>query len=193
MELSVENGEKPDFFVQIQKIYEIKEQAGGINDLFYEFAEPHLQFLSSHLKISLPGTALLAILVNLYSGDSISITRLAKNLKCKLIEVIAYFDEFETLEQKGLLHIIRQDDDLRENIYNNGSRREIEFELMFNTINELRKGNFTDPDAAKNLSIDKFLVHLERLCEDRIQRRQSYNNTKKVMQNLLGITNTLLL
>ncbi|MCL2128747.1 MAG: ATP-binding protein [Treponema sp.] len=171
---------KPDIFFHIIKIDEIAKQAGGLNDLFYEFSESHLQFLSAHLQTSKLGTALLAVLVNLYNGDRISITRLAKYLDCKLIEVLTYMDEFEVLEQKGLLHIIRDSEDFRGFDHN-----ELSFELRYNTIDELRKGNFTDPDSAKNLSIEKFFIHLERLCEEIVQRRQSYDNAIKVMLNLL--------
>ena len=180
MEIDVKNDVKLDFFSQIKKIHDIAEQARGLDDLFYEFAEPHLKFLSKHLNISIVGTALLAILVYIYNGDKIKISKFAKYLECPLIEVIAYFDELEILEQKGLIHIIRDDEDFRS--YDRG---EIAFELRFNTINELRKGNFIDPDSIKNLSINEFFRHLEHLCEERVQHRISYNNTKMVMQNLL--------
>src|SRR5215469_13240249 len=92
LEIDNRNGAKPDFFSQIKSIDEIARQAGGINDLFDEFAQPHLQFLGKHLKTSQTGTALLAILVNLYNGDRISITKLAEYLHCKIIDVMSYFD-----------------------------------------------------------------------------------------------------
>jgi len=180
-ETQEENGDKPDFFFHVRKIDEIATQAGGINDLFYEFAGPHLQFLSSKLQTSLVGTALLSILVSLYNGNKITITEFAKYLKCKVIEVIPFFDEFENLEQKGLLHIVRE----KENFLGLSCDYEISFNLLFHTINELRKGNYTDPEAVKNLSIDTFFIHLERLCEDRVQHRKSYENTIKAMLNLL--------
>ena len=56
--------------------------------------------------------------------------------------------------------------------------------LIQSTINALRKENFVDPDTVKNLSIDEFFVHLERLCEERVRKRQSYENTIRVMLNL---------
>ena len=45
--------DKNDFLSNLYEIAEIFEQADGVNDLFYEFARPHLEFLSRHLTCRL--------------------------------------------------------------------------------------------------------------------------------------------
>jgi hypothetical protein len=46
-----QGGEKIDYFGHISEIGEIISQAGGMNDLFWEFAEPHLDVLSGYFQL----------------------------------------------------------------------------------------------------------------------------------------------
>ena len=175
-----------NLFSHISKIDEIAKQAGGINDLFYEFANPHLICISKYTQTNIIETALLSILVNLYNGDDISISRLAAFLKCNILNVLSYMDEFENLEQKGLVRIIREKRDF------NWTQNELSFDIRLETIEALRKGNFSDLNNAINLTIEDFFKHIERLFEECVQRRQTYDNTKKAMHNLLRNNNHLI-
>lgn len=170
---------KPDFFSHICKIDDIVKQAGGINDLFYEFAEPHLTYIGNYLQTNITQTALLSILVNLYNGDDIPVSKFADYLKCKIINILSYLDEFEILEQKGLIRVLRENDDCRWN------QNELSFDIRFETIDLLRKGEFIDFSSATDLKIDDLFKHLERIYEDRVQHRQPIKNTKKALLNLL--------
>ena len=175
-------------FEHIDKIGEICCQAGGVNDLFYEFAKPHLDYLCRHLQLSKTGSALFAVMINLFDGDEIPITKLTKHLNCKLLDVLTYIDEFEILEQRGLVHIFRE----KEDFGGYRDRKKLSFELRFNTIDNLRKGSYENLFAYKNLTIEKFFLELERIFKECVHKRQSYSNTILVMNNLLNENNHLL-
>jgi hypothetical protein len=172
--------DKIDFFVLFNKIDEIIKQAGGLNDLFFEFAGEYLESISINLCISQTEAALFAILCNLYDGDHIRLYQIKNYLKCKNIEVLSHMDEFEKLEQKKLIHINRANEDFRS--YDN----ELSFKLRLLTIEALRKGHYTDLCISKNLSINEFFRHIGHLCRERVQKRQSNENTKKLMNDLLN-------
>nr|AGS53927.1 cell division protein FtsH [uncultured bacterium contig00087] len=176
-----EENQKTDFFTHINEIGSIAKQAGGINDLFYEFAMPHLEYLQNRLSTNQIQTVLFACLIYLYNGDKITITRLANFMNYAVFKVLVYLNEFEILEQKRLLHIKREKEDYRYS----GGHEQISFELRFTTIDALRKGYYSESAFSQQLSIEKFFVQVERLCEERVQRRQSYPNTIKNMRNLL--------
>jgi hypothetical protein len=175
-----QNGKKTDYFSHIGAIGEIISQAGGMNDLFWEFAEPHLDVLSGYLQMEKTTTALLAVLVNLYNGRDIEITRIANYLKLKLIEVIQFIDEFEKLEQRELIMICRE---RHGPLYS--SSEMLEIKLKFMTIEVLKKGNFHEIFQHKNLSIDRFFMQLDRFYEDNIHERVSYKNTHRKVMDLL--------
>jgi hypothetical protein len=175
-----QGGEKIDYFGHIGEIGEIINQAGGMNDLFWEFAEPHLDVLSGYLQMEKTTAALLAVLVNLYNGRDIQITRIADFLKLKLIKVIQLMDEFEKLEQRELILICREQHGGR--AYSGDL---LTIKLQFKTIEALKRGNFHDLFQNKNLSIDQFFTSLERLYENRVQDRISYQNTIRKMTDLL--------
>ena len=179
LEAEEENRGKIDFITPIREIGKIMEQAGGLSDLFFDFARPHLELLCDHLRISQTAAALFASLVNIYDG-TIPRHEFAEYLKCDLIEVYLYLDELEVLEQRGLIHIVRDNEDFRKFVTN-----KLSFELRVAAIDALRKGSFKGLFFPKNLSIEDFFIQLESLCEGRIQRRQSYGNTIKTMQALL--------
>jgi hypothetical protein len=168
-------GIKPDFLSCIRDIGEIATQAGGLNDLFFEFAGTHLDFLCDNLQISRTGAALYAILINLYDGNHVTIVRLASYMHLKCIEVMSYMDELEILEQKGLIYIKSGDEDRHSHFDRYGGK--IAFDPRFSTIDALRKGDFQVLFTAKNLPIDKFFVQLGILYEDCKNSRQSYKNT----------------
>ena len=54
-----------EFFLKIKKISEINKQAGGLNDLFFEFAKLYLKYLCNILGVSPVGAALYAGLAHL--------------------------------------------------------------------------------------------------------------------------------
>ena len=103
-----QNGENIDFFSNINEIEKIAEQAGGLNDLFFEFAAPYVELLCNEFQISQTGAALFAILVSLYKGDDIRLENLTSHLKLKFIKMLPYKKELEILEQKRLIQIIRK-------------------------------------------------------------------------------------
>ena len=174
-----QGGEKIDYFGHIGEIGEIISQADGMNDLFWEFAEPHLNVLSGHLQMEKTTVALLAVLVNMYNGRDIEITRIANFLKLKLIEVMQLMDEFENLEQRELISICR------EQYSGHGYTDMLAIKLPFKTIEVFKKGNFHEIFQNKNLSIDQFFIQLERLFEDRVHDVVSYQNTIRKMRDLL--------
>ena len=175
-----QTGGRVDYFSHINAIGDILKQAGGMNDLFNEFAGPHLVFLGENLQIDRSAAALFAILVDKYEGRPIAIDHLAHHLQRKCIEVMQFMDEFEQLEQKGLIQIYKRDADL----FCYQSEMFI-FELPLKTLDALRKGTCHELAVSKNLSIDKFFLRLENLFEERLQRRVSYDNTKKKLEDLL--------
>ncbi|MDR2479397.1 MAG: ATP-binding protein, partial [Treponema sp.] len=176
-----ENGDRIDFLHHFMEIDEICKQAGGVNDLFFEFAEPHLHCLSENLHISKTGAALFAVLINLYDGCGITIREFSESLKCPILEVMRYMDDLECLEQKGFIDIKREDKHMRFN----GHDDNMIFCLRFNVINALRQGSYQAINLTKNLSINQFFAQLERLFYDRYQDRQSYDCTIKKMNGLL--------
>ena len=185
-----ESSRNTDFLSHILEIDEISSQAGGINDLFYEFAKPHLDFLCENLQINQTGAALYAIMANLYNGDNISITRLAEHLNYKCIKILSYTNELELLEQKDLIHINWGNDN-----YHSKIRRKlgiISFDLRFTTLDALRKGSYHKLIPTKNLAIDKFFLQLEQLFEDLSYNRQSYKNMETKIKNLLQDNDHLL-
>jgi tetratricopeptide (TPR) repeat protein len=171
--------EKNDFLFHLYEVAKTFDRSKGINDTFFEHAKPHLDFLSQHLHITQTGAMLFSVMVSLYEGSAIYVKSLTKSLHLKVIEIFTYLDELEILEQKGLIHINRAGKDFRtlERMY---------FELRFDAIDSIRKGIAPEIVSGKNLSIDKFFIHLERLCEERVQKKQSYQNIIKLMRNLLN-------
>ncbi|GBU28637.1 hypothetical protein R84B8_02197 [Treponema sp. R8-4-B8] len=175
-----QSGEKINFFSHFHEIIEIAKQADGINDLFFEFAQAHLQLISNRLCISQTGALLFAGLVKLYDGSRIRLQRLADILRSDLLDIIKEMNELEVLEQKEFIHINRIDEeDYRE------WERDITFQLRYNVIEALSKGFCPEISITKNLSIDGFFAQLEHLCKERIQKRQSYKNCKELMRKLL--------
>ena len=174
--------ERADYFSHINAIGEILKQAGGLNDLFYEFAGPHLAFLGENLQINRPAAALFAILVIMYNGQTVTINHLSCHLGLKCIEVIQFMDEFELLEEKGLVYICKGDPSPD---FFSAPTETFIFDLPLKTIDALRKGTCHELAVKKNLSIDEFFLCLESLFEERVQRRVAYRNTKKKMRNLL--------
>ena len=175
-------GERLDYFSHINAIGEILKQAGGMNDLFHEFAGPHLVFLGGNLQIDRPAAALFAILVNMYDGRPVTVNQLSDYLALKCIEVLQFMDEFEQLEQKGLIQIYKGDPSP---FPFTPSPETFMFELPLQTIDALRKGTCHELAVSKNLSIDEFFLKLESLFEERVQKRVAYKNTKKKMRSLL--------
>ena len=172
-----QTGERVDYFSHIDAIREIFKQAGGMNDLFYEFAEPHIVCLGEKLEIDRPAAALFAVLVNVYEGRPLPIDQLSYNLKLKFIEAIQFMDAFEQLEQKGLIQVYTDD-------YSCDSTMRT-FALPFSTLDALRKGTYREFAVNRNLSIDGFFLRLEKLFEEWAGRRVTYDNTKKKMGDLL--------
>jgi hypothetical protein len=169
-----------DFLTHLDKIDEIIQQAGGINDLFFEFARPHLDFLAGYLGISQTGTLLLSGLVNIYDGSRITIRDLTGFFKCNLFYIFANMNELEILEQKEFIHIYRGNED-----FSGWQNDKISFELRYKVIDALCKGCCPEPFSAENLSIDDFFEQLEHLFMERVQKRQSYKNCKENMNKLL--------
>jgi len=176
-----QNSSKRDFLTHIQEIDEIAKQAGGINDLFFEFARPQLELLSGYLHISQTAAALFAILICLYEGSEISINRLAKHLQINCIKVMRYMEELEILELKDLIQIRNNNGKFRPHFIG----EKLSFELKFTTFDAFRKGCYHELFSVKNLPIEKFFVQLERLYEDLRRERQSCQNTIMKLNNLL--------
>jgi hypothetical protein len=173
---------RADYFSHINAIGEIIKQAGGMNDLFNEFAGPNLVFLCENLQIDRSAAALFATMVNMYDGRPVTVNQLSECLALKCIEVIQFMDEFEQLEQKGLIQIYREDPNP---FPGRRGKKILIFELPLNTIDALRKGTCHELAVGKNLSIDEFFLRLENIFEERVQRRVAYNTTKKKMGDLL--------
>ena len=126
---------KIDYFSHIREISDIFDQAGGINDLFWEFAEPHLNFLCDLLHIKKIAAVLLAVLVTMYDGYGKRITQIARSLNLELIEILQLMDEFEILEEMELIQINR----INTNFFSS-SDDNLTINLPFRTIEALRKG-----------------------------------------------------
>ena len=94
-------GKKSELFDHIKKISEINKQAGGLNDLFFEFAKPHLSFICDNTGISQIGAVFFAALAHLYKGQFVDLDTLARYLCIGCIELVQYMDEFETLSEKN--------------------------------------------------------------------------------------------
>ncbi|MCL2804969.1 MAG: ATP-binding protein [Treponema sp.] len=180
------NNKKVEFLAHIRKIGEITRQSGGLNDLFYEFADSHLEFLCEHIKINKPAAAVFSAMVNMFSGQDITINNLAHYLKLECIDVIMLMDELEELEEKELIQIIHEDPDPF-----SCSNDVIIFKLPLRTIEALRKGSCYDLLNKKNLTIEAFFTQIEYFCEERVQRRMNYKNAKTKMLNLLNDNNHL--
>jgi hypothetical protein len=174
-----QNKKEMNFFDCISKISDINKQADGLNDLFFDFARPYLDFLCDILRISQTGAAIFAGLIDIYDGCSTSINEISKYLHIKCIELIEYMDELEFLAQNGLIYINRGDN------HRFGSSNTLFFELRFEAIDALKNGKHCNLKLTKNLSIDDFFIHIEHLCEDRVQGRTPYKTTMKNMDNLL--------
>lgn len=96
---------KNELFFHIKKISEINKQAGGYNDLFLEFAKPHLEYFCGLLNINSIAAVLYANLTYLYRGTTVSIDQLADYMHLSCIEIIQYMGELEILEDKDLICI----------------------------------------------------------------------------------------
>ncbi|MCL2006970.1 MAG: ATP-binding protein [Treponema sp.] len=178
--------EKVDYFHRVREIGEIMKQAGGMNELFCDFAEPHLAFLSDKLQVSRTASALFASLINMYNGHNIDMNNLAAYINLKSLEVISFLDELEELEEKELIEI--------DHGYNkfNPLMEVISFKIPFKTINCLRKGSFQDLNKAKGLSNDEFFEYLEEMFDDMLHKAIPYGKTISRMNNILQDNKQLL-
>ncbi|MDR2543782.1 MAG: ATP-binding protein [Treponema sp.] len=172
---------KVDFLSPIRKIGEITRQAGGLNELFYEFSDPYLDFLSKHIQIGKSAAAIFAAMVNMYNGLEMTINQLAGYLKLECIEIIMLMDELEELEEKQLIQISHDCIDPFSN-----SQEAIFFKLPLRTIEALRKGSYQELLNKKNLTIEELFLQIEYLCEERVQKRLTFKNTRTKMNNLLN-------
>ncbi|MCL1994077.1 MAG: ATP-binding protein [Spirochaetes bacterium] len=179
-ELQKDKEQRGNLLTHIMEIEEILEQAEGLNDLFFEFAKPHLDYLAEHLQISHTGAALFAVLTAAFEDEHLCISSLAERLRLKRLKVMGYMDELEILEQKGLINIK----------YEGRHRERLTFDLDIKTIEALRKGNFHDLSHDKNLSIEKFFFQLKRFFRESDCR--SYESVLNKMKSLLN-SNTHLL
>ncbi|MCL2185512.1 MAG: ATP-binding protein [Treponema sp.] len=175
-----EQNTKIEFLSHIRKIGEITKQSGGLNELFYEFADAHLEFLSKYISINKPTAAIFAAMVNMFTGQEITINHLANYLKVECIDIIMLMDEIEILEQKELIQISHENSDPF-----SCSNECIFFKVPLRTIEALRKGSCQALLNKKNLTIDDLFTEIEHLYEERVQRRMSFGNTKKRMKNML--------
>jgi len=180
--LNEQNTKTVDYFGHIKAIGEITKQAGGMNDLFYEFAVPHLAFLSENLQIDKSAAALFAVLVNMYDGKPITINQVSNYVNLKCIEVVQFMNEFKILEQKSLIQISIMSH--YQDFYSTSPGTYM-FELPFKTIDALKKGTCHELAIHKNLPIDEFFLCLDSFLEERIQRRVSYDTIKNKIKNLL--------
>jgi len=171
---------KAAFLTHIRRIGEIVRQSGGINDLFYEFADTHLEFLCKHIQINKQTAAIFAAMVNMFTGQAITMNQLACYLKLECIEIIMLMDELEELEQKDLIQISHENPDPF-----SYSSDVISFKLPISTIDALRKGLCQEFSGKKNLTMEKFVLEIENLCEDRVQKVTSFKNTRAKMKKLL--------
>ncbi|MCL2880696.1 MAG: ATP-binding protein, partial [Treponema sp.] len=172
---------KFDFIGHVFQINDIIRQAGGINDLFYEFAMPHMVAIGTILHISPAAAVILASLVELYNGRVIQMFELAKNLKMKYVNLIQYMDDIYSLEQKDLIYIHHSNDD-----FDSLSEEVHTIELRYSALEAIYNGNYDDLSSTKNLSINDFFIQLEQLCTNRLRRKLSWKNTITKMRNLLA-------
>ena len=170
--------ENSEFFDCISKISEINKQAGGLNDLFFEFAGPYLDYLCSFLHTSPVCAAIFAGLNNLYNGGSIYLKDLSEYLHIKSIQIIQYLNELEFLEENGLVYISK-------GTHRFDDSETITFELRIEAIDALRNGDYHSLIVDKNLTIYQFFSKIEGLCENCVQNRKSLDVTIKKMRNLL--------
>jgi hypothetical protein len=88
-------------------------------------------------------------------------------------------DQFEGLEQKGLVHIFRETTEYR------GGGDQFSFGIRGDVVDDLLKEDYKRVLPPQNLSINEFFIHIEKLCEERIQKSVSYRNTLQRMTILL--------
>jgi len=165
---------KRDYISHIKKNGEIIKQADGMNDLFFEFAKPNLDFLSDNLQINQQAAMLFASLINLYNGNYDTIRTLSNYLKVNYIEIIEQLSELEMLKQKRLIQMIGFN--TKEFSYG-----QIQLQVPFTTIDALRKGICHELLCKEKLSISEFFIQLLRIFDDWARGTLSDERAKKII------------
>jgi len=131
------------YLFQLRKLGEIMKKAGGINESFFESADPHLDYLSGKLRIFRGAAVFLAGLVSTYKGEAVSMPELCCAFGMDWYEIVEYFqDSWESLEGKGLIEVSRG----REGP--SGCHGDMTFAVSFRTIAAL-KGELNQGELAK--------------------------------------------
>jgi len=170
-----------DYFFHIREIGKMIRQAGGLTELFYEFAKPHLEIIGKDLEIDHLTASLFSALINLSNGNDVTVTTLANYLNIDFIEIMSLMEELENLEYKGLININKTSNDPF-----SYQQSFLTFKLPYKTIDVLRKGDLNDLYTTKNLTIEKFFCQLDILFGDRVNKHVSYENSIRKMNDLLS-------
>jgi len=85
-----------------EKIIELAKE-NGLNDAFFGAAKEHLDAVSGIMHISPVQAALFGIILEHFGDRSISMDKIAENLKCGNMQLLRYIDDLDELKKKRLI------------------------------------------------------------------------------------------
>ncbi|MGL4942240.1 MAG: hypothetical protein ACRC46_03495 [Thermoguttaceae bacterium] len=138
-------------FDNLIEIGSLHEKLGGKPDAIFGEMKEHIDFVCDKLDITPLQAVLFADLFVTSDGDATKIREMAKLMKCKPIEVCAYFDEFDMLERKGFIDVESHNDDRFQ-------RSGISIKIPFKVISTLQRGERPQNQWAEKLQPHEFLA-----------------------------------
>ena len=166
-----------DHIVEIGKAHEKTGALPGAGfGQFLKSVDSHITPLCEKLRLNELQAVLLSDIVNLYEGRNVTIKEVAVFIDCKPVMLMRHMDELKGIENRNLIQVIDSPDW--------SGRHGLEFSVEMETLTALKNGSLPDNNT-KDLSIDDFLTHTAKLCENRVQRKWHYNRTIEHMKKLL--------
>lgn len=149
----------------------------GFTEAFFASISSELSFVREKLGLTTIQTILLCDLFCLCESGSVDASALAKQIRCKPVEVFAHLEEFETLERKGLIEVHIE----------SGSRYRsgLSFKIPFDAIRSIRGGECPENCWAKELTSTEFMERAGVLCEESGMDRDDYGRCIKNFDMLL--------
>ncbi|MGL4941681.1 MAG: ATP-binding protein [Thermoguttaceae bacterium] len=135
------------------------ENLGGKPEAMFGEMKEHIDFVCERLDITPLQAVLFADLFVTSDGDATKIRELAKLMKCKPIEVCAYFDEFDMLERKGFI-------DVESNSDSRFHQEGISIKISFDVVCKLQRGERPQNQWAEKLEPHEFLARVAKLIDD---------------------------
>jgi hypothetical protein len=166
----------------VKKVYGVFRQTEAFDDLFFEYARDDLETICGRFQLSGIEAAWFSLLLGIYSGSDIEFSSLSDYFSPapSFLELMQNMEIFENLEEKELLKVNEVKGGFR------SQEAKLAIKIPLGTFGKLRGNTQTNTVSNKDLSLQEFMVRVERLCENRVQKKVSYMKTLERMRSLLA-------